>query len=498
MNFNTKRILNILNPQPVIGGLEISNAALRFLVIKKDKMNSISIELASGIIEDGLLKDKEGFRKALLNFHSRITKRLGKKIYVIINIPSNYVYSQVFNTPAMAKENIEEAAKLNLQMISPIEFSKAYSDWHIVGENQIEGGQLEILGVFVQAQIVDEYIECFKEANFVVVAVEFAGLSLARLANQLDKNGKIGIMLRLDSLGLNFCVFRNNNLYFNHFIAWQKDKISFENLKDIVIRETQKVLNFIASHWSTRADNFWFSVSDPILEKKISQIINENFGIEIKKMPVLEKFPSLPSKFFIAFGSAQRGLISRSQDIISSLMGLGTEEEFREHQIIMFVKIWRNIFLVTTTFFLIVFGGIDLFLVKNGKSLQAQSINFSQTSEAKEVVLMSNEIKTFNDKVDAALALKKQKISWSDFLTKIKDLAGPDVIFKRIYVQSLETPVSISGAAGGENTLLEFKKRMEEDGSFESVSLPLSGLITTNNGSVEFNMTFKIKKDAFR
>ncbi|NCQ02589.1 hypothetical protein GW816_00820, partial [Candidatus Wolfebacteria bacterium] len=80
-----KRILNILNPQPGIGGLEISDSALKFVLIKENKLTFTSLNLPAGTLEEGKIKNKENFKAALSKLHSQITFRTKKKIYIIVN-----------------------------------------------------------------------------------------------------------------------------------------------------------------------------------------------------------------------------------------------------------------------------------------------------------------------------------------------------------------------------------------------------------------------------
>ncbi len=78
-----KKIINILNPRPAIGGLEISDSALRFALVKENKLTLISLNLPAGTFEEGKIKNKESFKAALSKLHSQIASRQKKKIYTI-------------------------------------------------------------------------------------------------------------------------------------------------------------------------------------------------------------------------------------------------------------------------------------------------------------------------------------------------------------------------------------------------------------------------------
>jgi len=504
-----KRILTILNPQLPIGGLEISDSALKFVLIKENKLNFISLNLPIGTIEEGKIKNKENFKAALSKLRSQITFRTKKKIYIIVNIPDIDVYTQVFNLPLVAIDNLEEAAGLNLQMISPIDFSSVYADWQRVGETDIDGGQLEILGAFIPNKIVDEFVQHLKETNFVVVAIEFSALALSRLFSGLVNLPNSFLLLHLTASGLDFCLIKNRNLYFNHFIPWpagEERQISLAVIKEIIIRETQKVLNFAGSHWPETQINTLL-LAAPALEEKITQIITENFTLAVQKLTlprelknvngqwslVNSQLSTLTSDWFSALGSALRGLIPRSKDIIISLASTGTEEEFHQHQIINFIKIWRNIALTSLSFIFIAFIVVDGFLMKTANSLNNQLANLANLPELGEVNKLQEEAKEFNERVELGLQVKNQIYNWSPFFEKIKNLAGNDIVIERIFIQSQETPILFNGRATDEKAIIDFKTKLEQDSQFKDINLPLAGITPAADGKLKFSITFKIK-----
>jgi len=498
-----KKFLKIFNPQPAIGGLEISDSTVRFILAKKNKLISVSasVNLAVGIIEEGKVKNKEDFKSALVNLHLQITPKRKKKIYAVINICDSNVYSQVFNLPLVAVSNIEEAAKLNLQMISPMDFSDVYSDWQKVGENPNGGGQLEILGAFANNKIVNDIVECLKAANFVVAAIEFSSLAISRLISDLPNLPNCFLMLRLTSSGLGFALIKNHNLYFNHFVAWPSSdsrQILLSSIKEIIISETQKILNFVNSHWPDVNINT-FLLATPALEEKISQIITENFHFSVQKivLPLWsvenKKLPSITSEWFIALGSALRGLIPRSDDNIISLTGTGTEEEFRQQQTFNFIKLWRNIILTSFSFVLLAFAITEIFLAKTVGSLNNQLANLVNLPAEEKVNELQNQAENFNNLVDLALNAKEQIYNWSPFFEEIKNLAGEIIVIKRIFIQSVDSPILFNGEAVDEQTIIDFKNKVESAPQFTEINFALSSVTLAPDGKFNFSITFKLR-----
>ncbi|MBI3638639.1 hypothetical protein HY227_02760 [Candidatus Wolfebacteria bacterium] len=490
------KITNLLNPKPSIGGLEISESDLRFILVKNNKLIQVSARLPAGIIEDGKVKDADGLKNILQDFHSKIISRQGKQIPVVVNIPDNNVFAQVFELPIVASENLKEAAELNLHMISPIDFESAYSDWQKIGEIDRNGEQLEILGGFIQKNIIDGFADCLKQANFSVVAFEFPGLSLSRLTT-----GAPIILLRLSSSGFSFSVLKEGNLYFSHPTGWTSGSASVSELENIITRETQKVLNFYANHWQSPISKLAVIVPNSSIEEKISEIIKNNFFLPvdsfINSIPLkIQKmdFSSLGPEWLAAFGSAIRGTLPRSEDNFISLASVNTREEFNQYQIMNFSKIWRNIIITSLGFITILFLIIEVFFINTTDSLNKRLAETSRIgADEKKIASLQDEIKGFNKKIDLALEAKRQTNDLSPFFLKVKTLAGNEILIDRISFQSEAAPVVFNGRATSEDAVIKFKNALVGDPQFSDINLPLTGVGSPVGGFVSFSLTFKTK-----
>lgn len=492
-----KKILKLFSYQPLIGGLEINDFNLRFVYIKKGNVFSASVKLELGTVKDGKIQNHQNFLKSLSQLHSKITRYSRKKICVIITIPDNNVYVQMFNLPESAETQLEEAAKLNLQMISPIDFERAYSDWQAVGKSR--ENELEILGAFVQSELIDEFDSSLKEAGFVPVAIEFSGLSLARLASELGEGVNPQnpfILFNVGVNGLNFSLIKNNNLYFNHFVSWQsvygdERRVAFESFKKLIIEEIKKVLNFSITHWGHQTNAIFIS-SNGLIEE-IAKIVSENFSFN-SKILTLKNFKNFEKDWFLALGAGFRGLMPRSQDSIISLSKIGTEKEFYRQRTAVFLKIWRNIILASLTTILIVFISADIFLVKIIGNLNNQfsALKTSQGSSMEEFNKFQEEAANINKKINMAASIYDSRLLWSEFLENVKNKTGDDIVLKRISVQSIDLPVFVSAWAQNEQKALEFKERLASDNHFSEIELPIAR-ITPSAGGVEFSISFKFR-----
>lgn len=515
LNLNIRWILNILNPQPKTGALEINDVDLKFALIENNRLISYSIKLANGAVKNGRIADLKSFSEALSNLYSQITgekKNKKKEIYTIINIPDNNIYLQTFTLPAISEKEIDKAVELNLRMVSPIDFEKTYASWQLIDKSiytknnqqkikeKEQIGQFEFLGAFIESRIIDEFDDILRQSGFVPIAVEFNALSLTKLVIDLgiDVDLKMPfIIIHFSNNGLSFNLIRNGNLYFNHFVSWQSaypesGKIPMESFKKMIIEELKKVLSFYAPRWQEPINEIIIVAYG--LEENIIKIISENFSYKTRPL-TLKKFKNASANWFPAIGSALRGEIQWSLDSALSIAKFGTKEKLFQYKSKKFVEIWRNIFIASSFLMLIFFIGADVFLRKTTDNLEYQlSTIIKKPQEENEKNQLIGKITAVNNQIKSVSAAFEKKTVISSFLEKIKNFGSENNIsLKRIFVQSWATPIFISASAPTSEAALKFRDAIANDGGFENIDLPITKIVTADNG-VNFIISFKIKK----
>ena len=208
------RFFKKLNPVPPVGALAIGDSLIRFLLIEEgEKLSSASLRLPPGIVEKGLIRDARAFTNALKELRASLHKG-DTSMHVIFSLPPGAVYVQPFSLPILPEDRLAEAASLNLQMISPLDFSKVYGGYQKIGDRAESGGGIDMLGAFVEREIVQQFSEALQGAGFAVVAVEFPALAIARLG-QYDRAlspDRAYIMVDIGVDGLSLMILRNASL----------------------------------------------------------------------------------------------------------------------------------------------------------------------------------------------------------------------------------------------------------------------------------------------
>lgn len=495
-----KKLANAINPPLQIGGLEITDSYIRFVLIRGKKADFVSAKLEPGIIEDGKIKDADRLLGVLRSFHDQMVGKKSK-VWAIASISDGNVYTEIFALPKSTGNDLAEAARLNLQMISPIDFNSANADWHRAGEREINGIlQSEMLGAFVSRQLIEGFENIAGKAGFEIAAVEFPMLALARaikeLGDQFEKR-KNYLLFRLGGDGISFGLVRGGELYFLHFVGWgavygAERKATFESLKKMIIEEIHKVLSFYETHWEGVLTNLL--VVTPTFEKEIREAIEKNFPKLVVEIPVLRQFKDLSIGWFSVLGSAYRGIIPRDEDDMLSLATAGTDEKYDAYQMSNFIRLWRNVTVTVLAGVLVLLVGLDIFLATNAAALSEKLAGGSGDPVVGQLDELRQAADKFNGIVDSLARASDNRLMWSGFFKSMGDMAGDHVVIRRIVVQGIGVPVTIFGEAVTQPAIGDFEKVLQANPNISDVRFQLASVSQTEGGRYAFSMSFKVNK----
>lgn len=485
----------LIFPHESIAGLEIKDSALRIAVISGGVLKKEGVLLEPGIIEDGEIRDSARLISQLKDLKKQFYPEEKNKVPVIAIVPSSAVYAKVFSLPALTEEARAEAIQLNLQAISPIEFKNAYSDWEQLGEKDRDG-KSEILGAFARKTLIDSYVSALESAGFSPIAIEFPGLAIARAIKQYGIGvdlEKPQVVVNVSSDGIDFMVLKSGNIYFDYFAPWKlmrledraSREIPFEDFKNTIVREIKKVSTFYASHWGGSLGGIILITQ--ALEKEISEFIVGQFGYKVTPL-ALREFSDLPISWIAVIGSAFRGGIPRSRDILISLEAIGTEKGYLYSQIKFFIKLWRNIFITTLAFFLVVFIAADSFLARKLSSVENQINQISAMPGGEEVAKLQAAATEFNGMVEKAAYARERIGDWSQLLTKLKSVSK-NIEIVRVGLNIDQKNAFVVGRASSQAAAIDYKNKLSEAG-IQNANLPLSKIETGKDGVVTFSITF--------
>ncbi|MBI4159701.1 hypothetical protein HY504_00885 [Candidatus Wolfebacteria bacterium] len=507
INIFARRILSFVNPEPAVGGLCVADNFLRYAFIAGGAVKTASLRLPPEVIEGGRVKDAARFRLALAELHGKIAASRSKKMYVVLGIPDNNIYTQVFMLPPVGDNSFRDAVELNLQVISPTDYSQVYAGWQRIGEEADETGQAEILGAFAPRAVVDEFISSLSEANFVVVSVEFSSLALSRVFESgSDERLRAVLAVYLASGGLSFLILREGHLYFSRFVPWSSDQIKARLLEEIVVREVGRVINFYGSHWSSPLGAILYAAPNQLIGEMIRRSLDGKFSLPIfslrdslsSLLKKKDKNDAPNDEELVVFGSALRGAMARSSDSMINLMSVAARQEFHRQEFLNFWRVWRTAIITVLIFFIAIFSIADIFVTDLEEGLRAQAEAEHPFVETAESRLIRAEQKRINQFVELVRSVRNDRRSSVRLLAIIREHAGAEIIIDRVFIQGEDIPLVINARAPDEQGIIKFKEAIINNPVFSDVDVPLSVVTRTAEGSLAFTVSARVEPDIYR
>lgn len=496
-----QQLLSFLRIRSRSGGLEVSDQVVRLAYLGKKGWATEAVRIAPGVMERGKIKDAAAFDAALRELRARVPSlaRKNKKASVAVALSSVNMYTQVFTLPAMEGEDLNKAIELNVQMVSPVDISRAYFGWQLLGRDEASL-RSEVAAAFVDKGLMDEMVQALYTAGFITMGVESRALALSRTfreeATGVDK-GKSYLLLDIDNSGIDFLVVRKGKLYFEYSNQWsdiadEKGQVPVGKFEEMLATSLRQVLNFYSQHWP-----------EPLAGVVLSAVA---FGEQAAKA-VGEAAPSLPTiplslssaeqlspEWFVALGCGLRGLSASAKDEEINLSGEGAMDTFHEEQMLNFLVLWRVLVPVVLGCLIVVFVLADNFLSATKASVESSAAFNEQGSEEAQITALEASSTAFNQEV--ALLANAEGQTNADYLM-IADINGiaaaNSVSVSHISFQSASAPILVAGTAPSATQIAAFQAAVQADPHFGTVTLPLLN-IQQNGGAYTFSMTFPLRE----
>lgn len=498
MKINLRKIINFLNPKPPIAGVEISDFYIRFVYLKNSKITNLDIRLTPGVIKEGKVIQQDKLKEAFLRLREKLGKDAKKLPHIILTTPSSSIFIQTFNLPYLAPDKVPEAARLNMQLISPLPIENAYADWDMLGED-LRSSQITFLSVFAERNNIDAIVGASRGAGFVVVAIEPSVFALERAVRDTGSQinaDEFHILLNVTNEGLDFAGIVNKKVRFDYFVSWLSmyegaTEISAEVFENTVSRYAQQVLNFALSNNGTSPSDLILVASE--FHDEIKTIIEKNFRIKVTPLDLFAAGKLFPA-WGVAYGAYLRGLIPRGEDEFISLSSLGVNEEFKQSQTIHFIKIWRNVFMTFGVTLVIIFSLSLLFLQNQLARTKEAPIQRLSQDEINQLADLKKQAEKFNNTVDMMINAQTGRVEIFPYINDIITSLTSDISLTELDFQSAQSPIMLSGIGASDPAIKKFKLALESKPHFTNIEIPLNSQKETSGGRILFSMVITLKE----
>lgn len=484
------RFLEWLSSTPKVGALHIGGTGLWYLRLD-GTTEAFSVKVEPGALQGARMVDRGKVLAALVELRAQIEGGAGKKNgeRVVVVMPSEPVYTQGLSIPNVGRERLEESASLNLQMVSPMGRNGAYMHYELLEEVD---DHYELLGAFVDRQVVDELRAVLEEAGFSPIIFEFPSLALARLMERVlgvREFATLGFYLSSD--GMEFFIVKKGKLHFSYFHSWASiqggaREISRELFDEVMTREVQKVVNFSLGKFKERPREVVLMAQG--LEEEVKALLASRFELPVTSLEVGGGFTP---PWYVALGAALRGQSDLGSDTDINLAPLSSRELFFEEQTFGFVKLWRNVAVGVLALFLLFFAGSAYFLHRTEANVGVRLTEFTARFNQSELTELARQAGEFNALVRAATAVSGSRVPWYTMLRMLERvMAAHGVTLDRIEVSGRGGGATLIARAPSNDRLLTFKNALAATEGFTNVNLIVAQIAALEDNTVGFTVTF--------
>lgn len=211
-------------------GLDISDLSLKiaYLENKRGKINLSSFgetPVKQGIIDNGEVKDKKSFSRAIKKAVGTAKGKEIKTKYVAVSLPEEKSFVQVIKMPRLAKEDLKSAVIYEAESHIPFSIEDVYLDSQVIPSASGLGHYNVLIAAFPKKSA-DPYLESIEMAGLKPVFLEVESLSVSRA---LIKDGIADfplLIIDLGATGSGFTVFSGRSLRFTSSISVSAEKFT--------------------------------------------------------------------------------------------------------------------------------------------------------------------------------------------------------------------------------------------------------------------------------
>ena len=500
-----EKVIDKLTPAEVFPALQITDKKIRYALFSSYDFSIkkfSEIELPANTIIKGEVKNEANLIAALNSLRNSLNSKNKKdfKIQCLVSLPSSVFFLRTLEIPDISNVSYEEAVKLNLSQISPIEVKDAYFDFQNLGVSQKTRQREFLIGIASKNKL-NAYLEAFQRSNFQPLAIEPESLSILRdfqyFSRTVEKNAA-NLIIYFSADGLMLLITKEGKLLFDYYLYWsdieeaQDGKITLSDLESLLTREIRRVLEF---YYLKNGENIaYFSFFSPFLKNELAQFISTKLNLkEIKiifpEFNYIDLQNEINDDYAGLIGIGIRStLISRSIDDYLSVTSQDTTEIYKNLQLNSFISLWGKIVVFTFLGLTCILGGVYGVTRYNKNQVEQSLSNISNASQVAQFQTLQNNAKEFNLLLEQLEKISLQVSNNSKYLAPIIGNASSNgIIIKRLNFASGNKNIIIQASASSQGAALNYKSQLEDSGVFEKVDLPLSSF-SQNPQGVDFNL----------
>lgn len=432
---------------------------------KKKIKKYASVDLPDGLVRNNKVQDIDLLAQILSHSFKKVG--IGEKSVGLI-VPEFATFTKMIFVPNLNITELNEAVSWQTNELFS-DTDNMIIDWKIVGK---EENGYSVLVCSIEKEILESYLAACEKAGLFPLVVEIPSVSLVR-ATQQDKTGKVIMHKHLSEIII---------------VAAQGGKILGSSIvREGDLEEIEKTILRMSAHFKDINLEKLVLSGEPFDEKAIEKISKSTnlspspIDLGVKNIP-----KDILTEYIVPVSLQLKEFSAPSDPMTINLLPVSLVAKYNKAK--TRVQAWGLTLTMTLfvwfTFLMLV--GTYFYIAQQIKFQNSQVTTNSALLKEKNQAL--SKIKEVN--ITANQVLKVKSISSQTFtaIEAIDSLKPNDISLKTYDLDLDRGEFMINGIAGDRLSLVDFKKRLEDSETFDSVQIPISSLEVEKD--LEFSATF--------
>lgn len=469
---------DLLVPKKRYFGLSIESNALHAVELneKGHPVHMGEIQIPSGIFTDGIITQKDVFIKILSQLYQ--TGKFSTP-YVAVCFPEAFAYTRGYALPNIPDEDMNEAVEWHAKDLFPFPTEEIYYDWKTLKKTDKE---YQTAVVAVQKNILDPMVDTLVAAGLKPLRFEPDASALVRLL-QLNQ-GTFALLIEINQQSSYITLVEEEKALFTTVVTCSqsdtpesylssidqtlKEIAQFYRQKGVLTDTTAKVLitgQMASEDWATHLTSI-LNYPTQILKTEM-QHVGYNKAYAAAKLKIAP--PIDPQSI--------------------NLLPMKTQHYYDTERNMLFYKILLTricLFIgVLTAVSCAAYISLSLekqLLESTVKDLQGR--NQSQATSSQSLLLL-------NAQSSNVMTLAPMKLTPVKQIRSLEKLITDDITITQWEYDDSRLQFKLTGIATSRNSLLAFKKRLDESPDFSLAVLPIMSLEASSQ--LPFTLTFITK-----
>lgn len=301
-------------------GLDIGTSAVKIVELEEGKKgyqlkNFGVAHLPKETIVNGVLKNASSLVAAISGLVENLKT---KSRYVATAVSGHPVIIKKINIPTMSQEELADSIQWEAEQYIPFDLEEVNIDFQILGPNEANPEQMEVLLVAAKKSLLHEYEEVIREAGLeaVIVDIDSFALQNAYEVNYGVEGTPVVALIDMGASVININVVKEGKSTFSRDVFMGGNKLSEEIQKQLAVSEEEAEM----LKTGAEVENIDFDQLD-----KIIQEVSLSLAVEIQRSLDLHAASSTEeevSKIYLSGGTSR---IPGVRELIADRVGVPVE-----------------------------------------------------------------------------------------------------------------------------------------------------------------------------